>query len=154
MTFLIKLDEDNNPVGHPVDDGNFRALFPLTQFPLILTPASVENSGFALYEFSQIPKVENRYEKAVEGLPKKAEDGRYLQTWEIVPMNEEEKSKENLRKCAEVRHQRNIKLQRTDWTQLNDTNVDKTAWKEYRKALRDVPSQAGFPWNVQWPEQP
>lgn len=24
----------------------------------------------------------------------------------------------------------------------------------YRQALRDVPSQAGFPWNVSWPAQP
>jgi hypothetical protein len=33
-------------------------------------------------------------------------------------------------------------------------NTYKVAWATYRQALRDVPSQAGFPWEVQWPTQP
>lgn len=28
------------------------------------------------------------------------------------------------------------------------------AWSLYRQALRDIPSQGEFPWNVTWPEQP
>lgn len=28
------------------------------------------------------------------------------------------------------------------------------AWARYRQALRDVPEQDGFPWNVTWPEEP
>ena len=27
-------------------------------------------------------------------------------------------------------------------------------WQTYRQALRDVPTQEGFPWSVTWPEQP
>lgn len=54
----------------------------------------------------------------------------------------------------QVRLQRNEKLNECDWTQLADAPVDKTAWATYRQALRDVPKQAGFPWDVQWPTQP
>jgi hypothetical protein len=25
-------------------------------------------------------------------------------------------------------------------------------WAAYRQALRDVPTQAGFPWTVEWPQ--
>jgi hypothetical protein len=32
------------------------------------------------------------------------------------------------------------------------TNVD--AWKAFRQALRDVPQQAGFPMNIEWPDLP
>ena len=53
-----------------------------------------------------------------------------------------------------VRDDRNKRLTETDWTQVADAPVDKAAWATYRQALRDVPSQAGFPWDVQWPTQP
>ena len=58
-------------------------------------------------------------------------------------------------KAAQVRAERNDKLSATDWTQGKDIpdNIS-TAWANYRQALRDVPSQEGFPWTVQWPTQP
>lgn len=56
--------------------------------------------------------------------------------------------------AAQVRAQRNALLSASDWTQMVDVPVDKTVWATYRQALRDVPSQQGFPWDVQWPTQP
>jgi len=58
------------------------------------------------------------------------------------------------RKGAEIRAERNAKLAVTDWTQITDATVDKTAWAIYRQALRDVPAQAGFPWTITWPDAP
>lgn len=55
---------------------------------------------------------------------------------------------------AVVRADRDGRLAASDWTQVADSPVDKAAWATYRQALRDVPAQAGFPWNVQWPVQP
>jgi len=60
----------------------------------------------------------------------------------------------NDRKAAEVRAERNAKLSATDWTQVADTTADKTAWATYRQALRNVPTQSGFPNNVVWPDAP
>jgi hypothetical protein len=56
--------------------------------------------------------------------------------------------------AARVRDDRNTRLAACDWTQLADAPADSLAWANYRQALRDVPSQAGFPWNIQWPAQP
>ena len=53
-----------------------------------------------------------------------------------------------------VRDERNHKLSACDWTQLADSIADKTAWATYRQALRDIPSQTGFPWVIDWPTQP
>lgn len=53
-----------------------------------------------------------------------------------------------------VRQTRGEKLKDTDWTQVADAPVDKAAWAVYRQALRDVTSQAGFPWTINWPTQP
>jgi len=38
------------------------------------------------------------------------------------------------------------------WEMLDDEQ--KQALRDYRQALLDVPSQEGFPWNVEWPENP
>lgn len=58
-------------------------------------------------------------------------------------------------KAGQVRAERNDKLAATDWTQGKDIpdNIS-TAWATYRQALRDVPAQANFPWEVTWPTQP
>jgi hypothetical protein len=56
--------------------------------------------------------------------------------------------------AALVRTERNAKLSATDWTQLADAPVDKEAWAAYRQALREVPQQDGFPYDVQWPVKP
>jgi hypothetical protein len=51
-----------------------------------------------------------------------------------------------------VRTQRNQMLKDTDWTQLSDSPVDKTAWALYRQALRDITQQPD-PFNITWPKQ-
>jgi hypothetical protein len=65
------------------------------------------------------------------------------------------KAQKDAEQAKAVRADRNQKLGQTDWTQGKDIadNIS-TAWATYRQALRDVPSQAGFPWTVQWPTQP
>lgn len=53
-----------------------------------------------------------------------------------------------------VRNIRDSLLAKSDWTQVADAPVDQTAWVEYRQKLRDVPQQAGFPHEVDWPAEP
>jgi len=53
-----------------------------------------------------------------------------------------------------ARNKRNALLTASDWTQVADAPVDQTAWATYRQALRDVPSQASFPENIDWPAVP
>lgn len=58
-------------------------------------------------------------------------------------------------KAAQVRAERNVLIAKTDWTQGKDIpDAVSQPWAVYRQALRDVPQQAGFPWDVQWPAQP
>lgn len=64
------------------------------------------------------------------------------------------KARKDAEQASVIRQERDNKLTKCDWTQVADAPVDKSAWATYRQALRDVPSQAGFPWDVQWPNQP
>ena len=53
-----------------------------------------------------------------------------------------------------VRETRTKKLAESDWTQLTDAPVNSALWATYRQALRDVPSQSSFPWDITWPDAP
>jgi hypothetical protein len=58
-------------------------------------------------------------------------------------------------KAELLRSDRNSRLTETDWTQGKDIpDATSTAWASYRQALRDIPSQSGFPHNVVWPVKP
>lgn len=56
--------------------------------------------------------------------------------------------------AAEIRATRNAMLTACDWTQVADAPVNSLAWANYRQALRDLPEQPGFPWDVIWPSEP
>jgi len=64
------------------------------------------------------------------------------------------KAMKDAEQAQSVRTSRGEKLKDSDWTQVADAPVDKAAWAIYRQALRDITSQAGFPWTIEWPEQP
>ena len=52
-----------------------------------------------------------------------------------------------------IRRERNRLLSETDWMALSD-NTMTPEWATYRQALRDITSQEGFPYNVEWPTKP
>ena len=64
------------------------------------------------------------------------------------------KAMKDAEQAKSIREQRSTKLADCDWTQVDDSPVDKAAWATYRTALRNVPAQAGFPWTITWPESP
>jgi hypothetical protein len=74
-------------------------------------------------------------------------DGVWTQQWLVENKPQEEAS-------ANVRSHRDTLLSNSDWTQVNDAPVDKDAWAAYRQALRNIPEQVGFPFNVEFPEKP
>ena len=56
-----------------------------------------------------------------------------------------------------VRDERNRKLEETDWYMTPDYPTDPDTLegvKNYRKALRDITLQSGFPRDVKWPVEP
>lgn len=59
--------------------------------------------------------------------------------------------------CRVVRQDRANALSACDWTQMPDaplTAEQKQAWADYRQALRDLPTQEGFPFKITWPVKP
>jgi len=78
--------------------------------------------------------------------------GNYTQLWLDFVKAEEEKTL-----ADEIRTQRDTLLDKTDRTQIPDvpmTENSRAAFRVYRQALRDIPEQPGFPFDVEWPTEP
>lgn len=59
--------------------------------------------------------------------------------------------------ASQVRAERDMKIAETDYLAMPDyplSEEEKAAVMVYRQALRDVPTQEGFPREVVWPEVP
>ena len=63
----------------------------------------------------------------------------------------------NILGFQKLRYERDLKLSETDWvvTKANETGVaESDAWKNYRQALRYLPSNTSDPFNPTWPTKP
>lgn len=76
----------------------------------------------------------------------------------VVPFTEDEInakiSRDNELAIIGLREKRNKLLQESDWTQVADAPVDRTAWATYRQSLRDLPATAKDIFNPTWPVKP
>ena len=155
--------------GNVVTDSEFRAMFPNTGFPVILTADIINDfggdvvlegpqaSGGDRYQYSQrqgVEQIEGQwFTKYILGpvfTDTTAEDGTVTTAAEHEAAYKAAKDAEQ---AKNQRDQRNRKLAETDWRFCSDLTPSQE-WKDYRQALRDVPSQEGFPWDIQWPTQP
>jgi hypothetical protein len=81
-------------------------------------------------------------------------DGKWYTKYNVADMDDEAKAAADAAQAESIRLQRTQLLKDSDWTQVVDAPGDQVAWATYRRALRDLPAQAGFPWDVQWPTKP
>lgn len=71
----------------------------------------------------------------------------YLQKW-LTPLDV---------KSNEVREERNQLLRDSDWITLKSYSQGVPVpqeWRDYQQALRDIPQQESFPYDVDWPIKP
>ena len=72
-------------------------------------------------------------------------------------LEKEKPTIKNILGFQKLRHDRELKLSETDWvvTKASETGVaESDAWKTYRQALRDLPSNTSDPFNPTWPTKP
>jgi hypothetical protein len=76
-----------------------------------------------------------------------------LKKW-ADPISPEQKYKTQAEKIV---NSRNFLLEKSDWTQIPNNALtigQQQAWADYRQQLRDITSQAGYPFEVVWPVSP
>jgi len=145
----VKVNDSGN-IQYPYSYDDLKRDNPNTSFPR--NPSSLEE--WNVFEVTALPKPTVTFDQVAEpeNAPSKV-NGQWVLGWVVRDKNDSEVFDEANRKRVE----RDVLLSETDWTQLADaplTDEQKTAWTEYRQALRDVPQQDGFPLSVAWPVAP
>ena len=136
---------------YPYSIGQLRKDNPNTSFPKNI-PNNVL-AEFGVYPVQDTPQPSSDYTKNVtEGTP--VNQGGWKRTWTVANATAAEIQERTASQASNVRAERDQKLVDTDWTQVADVPVNKTAWATYRQALRDISKQSGFPWNITWPAEP
>lgn len=137
---------------YPYTIGELRRDNPQTSFPSSISQSLLDEYGLVHVVVVSKPQADHT-KNVVEQNP--VFDGsQWNQSWVVQDATAEEIQQRTDAKKSSVRAERTVLLGQSDWTQLEDSQVDKTAWAAYRQALRDIPSQAGFPWEVVWPTKP
>jgi len=169
---LVKLT-NGQPNQFPYSVGQFRRDNPQTSFPKQIPNTILRR--YAVYEVTELdkPAYDPLVQTLVRGTPTREvirmkteadctdpDTGEvnadqvgqplYGSEWEVAHtvQNMEQSVAE-----ANVRSKRDGLLSETDWMALSDVTMSDTI-TAYRQALRDIPSQAGFPTNVTWPTKP
>jgi hypothetical protein len=148
--------------GQVVYENEFRALFPNTSLPQQLSEAIINELGAdVVFEGPQASggtRYQNSQASGIEQI-----DGKWYTKYVLGPVftgdtaaadQAAHEAGRDADQATNIRSQRDVKLASSDWTQVADAPVDKAAWATYRQALRDVPAQTGFPWEVIWPTTP
>jgi hypothetical protein len=133
-------------------EGEFRALHPNTSFPAQLSEQLINDMGADIV-FEGPQAQPTRYQVAFRDGVEQI-DGKWFTKYSASDIDDQAKAALDTTQAASVRSTRNTRLADCDWTQVADAPGDKAAWATYRQALRDISSQTGFPWDIQWPEAP
>ena len=138
--------------GAVVFESELRAMYPNTSIPQQLTEETInELGGDVVFEGPQAQPTRYQvgFRDGVEQI-----SGKWYTKYSVADMEAEAIAAKDAEQAASVRQQRSNKLADCDWTQVDDSPVDKAVWATYRQALRDITSQAGFPWTITWPDAP
>jgi hypothetical protein len=141
--------------GEVKSQGEVRSLYPNTSFPSQWTSALVEELGLDPVFETPTPTTtiyQTAYKDGVEQV-----DGKWVWKWSVSEMDDEAKAAKDAEAAKNVRSSRDAKLAECDWVVIKsvETGVALAAdWAAYRQALRDLPTQAGFPHNITWPSKP
>lgn len=129
---------------------HYKQIFPNTSFP-----ASGPSDAFLASQGAVKVSMFREHNRATQKLVScdpVVENG-FAYVVEVVDKTEEEIAADVASKAANVRAARDRALANSDWTQVADAPVDKTAWATYRQSLRDLPNSDGWP-DVELPTEP
>lgn len=126
--------------------GQLRRDNPQISFPKDIPDETLEDYSVYRVKETSAPNIDSKTHRHKQSFD--LIDGEWTQVWQVIelPKNEAE---------ANVRGYRNRLLAECDWTQGRDI-ADEVAsrWAAYRQALRGIPQQVGFPYDVAWPAKP
>lgn len=135
--------------GEVVSDSEFRLRNKHTSFPRIIDEPLQDQFGIdMIFEGPQKqgpPPYSQTYRDGIECIK-----GKWYTKYSI---KQQDKEPIDEQRAEGVRLTRDNLLKESDWRAVSDRKLE-PGWKRYRKALRDITKQEGFPHDVEWPIDP
>jgi len=132
-----------------------RADNPNTSFPDVIPEARLAEMQIYPYTIQDRPAYDGGLQSCTDG-GFVSIGGSWQQTWTIANLPTD-------RAAENMRARRDDLLSESDWviTKAVEQNAADgfgiqipLVWLDYRQALRDIPAQAGFPLQINWPAKP
>jgi hypothetical protein len=147
---------------YPYSSADLRRDNPNTSFSIDSIPASIAAEfGAVPVQISALPAY-NRQTQCLEESTPISRDNQWFQNWVVVDLSQEKVQARSLAYAQQIRHERNqrisdfeprilkaLRLQR-----MGQPHEDLATLDAYVQALADLPQQAGFPYDIQWPQEP
>lgn len=157
MSLFVKLNDAGEIEQYPYTLDMFRADNKNISFPKVLNNTFlIQRNIHPVYE-----DVKPDYDSITQILSKKSTpvlvEDKWTVGWDIVEKSQETIDNEKVALENKIRSIRDEKLAETDWVALKaleDGISVPQEWKDYRQALRDIPTQTDFPYVVTWPTKP
>lgn len=163
----------NRSTGAVITDNQLRDDNPQTSFPKQITTEILNSFGYDAVLNGAAATVTGPYERSVRDGVEEI-DGQWFTKFVVGPIFTDTTDEDgNVTTAADneaayrtriddeaaagIRSERDQKLTACDWTMLSDSPLSddaKTEWQTYRQALRDMPTDSGFPHSVTWPTEP
>mgnify|MGYP003128850827 FL=1 len=135
--------------GEVVSDSEFRLRNKHTSFPRIIDEPLQDQFGIdMIFEGPQKqgpPPYSQTYRDGIECIK-----GKWYTKYSI---RQQDKDPIDEQRAEGVRNRRDNLIKESDWRAVSDRKLE-PGWKRYRKALRDITKQEGFPHDVEWPIDP
>lgn len=128
--------------------GQLRRDNPQVSFPSTIPTSTLEEYGVYPVTQTDLPAYDGQLYACNSNI--ELVEGVWTQIWMVKPLPQDQAE-------SNIRTQRDQLLAETDWivSRSYEQGISvPTEWQTYRQALRDIPSQAGFPFDVVWPNQP
>lgn len=125
--------------------GQLRRDNPNTSFPKVPSDALLADWNVYPYTVQDWPAIDYMTQTLKQTALAEV-SGAWVQGWEVSNQPAEDAGRN-------IRSHRDKLLQQTDWMALSDVTME-PYWREYRKQLRDVTAQEGYPYAVIWPTKP
>lgn len=145
--------QDGIVVKYPYTFDDLKFDNPNVSFGQSLSQEVLDAYGLVTVGYEAAPSFDARTHKIEVSTTPVLVDGTWIATKTVVAKTQQQLDSELAAQSKSIRAQRDQKLAETDWRYRRDQTTTQE-WDDYCQALRDVPSQSGFPWDVQWPNPP
>ena len=126
---------------------------PNVSFPKEPSDELLSECGVFPVGYQSQPEYNRLTQRVDHALEPELIEGKWVLRREVVDLSPEQQAAVDDAAAILVRKKRDELLKETDWYGLSDVIMPEDI-ATYRRALRDISAQEGFPHNVVWPTKP